>query len=153
MESKINLNLLLIHTYLPERETLPADYLHNICPTGYKEQPVFPERRLLETEDLLLLNKIQNVLNRHLLSPDFTTKNFCSLMGMPRMQLHKKIKAMTGLSTTAYIRAQRLKIAFHLLKTSELSIPEIAIITGFTSTSYFEKCFQKAYSRPPSRSC
>jgi AraC-like DNA-binding protein len=68
---------------------------------------------------------------------------------MSRMQLHRKLQAYTGLSTTEFIRSQRLKQALRLLKTSELSVSEVAYTVGFNTPSYFIKCFKETYGKTP----
>lgn len=66
------------------------------------------------------------------------------------MQLHRKLKAITGFSTTEFIRNERLKLAVNLLKDSDLNISEIAYQVGFNTPSYFIKCFKDVYKSTPS---
>ncbi len=100
--------------------------------------------------DAVFLNHLQQVLDNHLANPDFNTELFCGEIGMSRMQLHRKLLAFTGLSTTAFIRSQRLKQALHILKTSDASISEVAYTVGFNTPSYFIKCFKETYKKTPS---
>ncbi|MDX5477706.1 MAG: helix-turn-helix transcriptional regulator [Cyclobacteriaceae bacterium] len=65
------------------------------------------------------------------------------------MQLHRKLTALTGLSTTAFIRDQRLRLAIQRLEKSGESISEIAYAVGFSSPSYFIKCFKETYQMTP----
>jgi AraC-like DNA-binding protein len=65
------------------------------------------------------------------------------------MQLHRKLMAFTGLSTSAFIRSQRLKQAVHILTTSDASINEVAYTVGFNTPSYFIKCFKETYKKTP----
>ncbi|NNC70864.1 MAG: helix-turn-helix transcriptional regulator, partial [Flavobacteriaceae bacterium] len=69
--------------------------------------------------------------------------------GMSRMQLHRKLLAYTGLSTTAFIRSQRLKQALHILQTSDVSVNEVGYAVGFNTPSYFIKCFKETYKKTP----
>ena len=100
--------------------------------------------------DTIFLNRLQQVLDDHLAKPDFNTEFFCREIGMSRMQLHRKLLAFTGLSTTAFIRSQRLKQALHILKTSDASVSEVAYTVGFNTPSYFIKCFKETYNKTPS---
>ena len=68
---------------------------------------------------------------------------------MSRTQLHRKLKAITGMSASEFIRSQRLKLAIGLLKESDATISEIAYQVGFNSSSYFSKCFKEVYSCTP----
>lgn len=100
--------------------------------------------------DEIFLRRLQKVLDAHLSDPDFNAESFCAKVGMSRMQLHRKLLAFTGLSTTAFIRSQRLKQALHILKTSDASISEVAYTVGFNTPSYFIKCFKETYKKTPS---
>jgi AraC-like DNA-binding protein len=70
-------------------------------------------------------------------------------MHMSRTQLHRKLKSIVGMSTTAFLRSQRLKLACRLLKESDGSTSEIAYQVGFNSPSYFTRCFKEAYGCTP----
>lgn len=100
--------------------------------------------------DEVFLNKLQKILDDKLSNSEFDAQSFCLEIGMSRMQLHRKLLAFTGLSTTAFIRSQRLKQAIHILKTSDASINEVAYTVGFNTPSYFIKCFRETYKKTPS---
>ena len=68
---------------------------------------------------------------------------------MSRTQLHRKLKATTGMSATAFIRVHRVKTASELLKNNELAISEICFASGFESTSYFSKQFKIVFGYSP----
>ncbi|SFB75117.1 ligand-binding sensor domain-containing protein [Flagellimonas taeanensis] len=99
--------------------------------------------------DVQFLQRAQKILDQHLLEPTFNAAQFSREMGMSRMQLHRKLTALTGLSTSAFIRSKRLKSAVHLLKNSDATIAEVSYSTGFNTPSYFIKCFKEAYGKTP----
>ena len=101
------------------------------------------------TVEQLFLNKLKEVLNDNITNSIFSSEVFSKKMLMSRMQLHRKLKALTGLSTTEFIRSERLKLAKQLLQTSDLSISEIGYQVGFNTPSYFIKCFKKTYNITP----
>ncbi|WP_273568800.1 hybrid sensor histidine kinase/response regulator transcription factor [Maribacter halichondriae] len=103
----------------------------------------------LTPTDEIFLNRMQKVLDEHLSDADFNAAIFCKEVGMSRMQLHRKLLAFTGLSTTGFIRSQRLKQAVHILETSDATINEVAYTVGFNTPSYFIKCFKEAYDKTP----
>jgi len=70
-------------------------------------------------------------------------------MTLSRTQLHNKIKALTGKSTSIYIRSIRLQKAAILLKTTELRISEVAFGVGFKDPDYFTRTFIQAYDMSP----
>ncbi|WP_345006611.1 helix-turn-helix transcriptional regulator [Snuella lapsa] len=69
---------------------------------------------------------------------------------MSRMQLHRKLNALTGMSTTEFIRMERLKLAKKLLEQNHSTVSEITYSVGFSSPSYFSKCFKEVYQCTPS---
>ena len=95
------------------------------------------------------LEKLYAVLNDCITESDFTAEELSKKIFMSRMQLHRKLKALTDLSTTEFITKERLKLAETLLKDSDTNISEIAYEVGFNSPSYFTKCFKKHYQKTP----
>lgn len=110
---------------------------------------VAPNEIAITSTDEKFLNKIQKIVDEDLADSDFTVEEFCKKLGMSRMQLHRKLTALTGLSTTAFIRDQRLRLALQRLEKSGESISEIAYGVGFSSPSYFIKCFKETYQMTP----
>ncbi|MFD2203149.1 two-component regulator propeller domain-containing protein [Shivajiella indica] len=111
---------------------------------------ISPNEISLTSTDEKFLKKIQKIVDEDLSDSNFTIEEFCKKVGMSRMQLHRKLTAMTGLSTTAFIRDQRLRLAIQRLERSGESISEIAYSVGFSSPSYFIKCFKETYQMTPS---
>ena len=95
------------------------------------------------------LEKLYAVLNEFISGSDFNAETLSNKLHMSRMQLHRKLKAITGLSTTEFITKERLKLTLPLLKKSDATISEIAYQVGFNSPSYFSTCFKKHYNTPP----
>ncbi|HAT65312.1 MAG TPA: hybrid sensor histidine kinase/response regulator, partial [Flavobacteriaceae bacterium] len=95
------------------------------------------------------LEKLYAVLNEFISKSDFTAEQLSKKLFMSRMQLHRKLKALTGLSTSEFITTERLKLALPLLKNSNTTISEIAYEVGFNSPSYFSTCFKKYYHTTP----
>ena len=80
----------------------------------------------------------------------FSSEDFARELGYSRMQLHRKLKALTDLSTSEFLRSQRLKRAFQLLKESDSTVAEACYQSGFNSLSYFSTSFKEKYGAPPS---
>ena len=112
------------------------------------EFTISPELAVTSTETEFL-KRLQDVLNAHITEPDFTSERFGELLAMSRTQLHRKLKAVIGQSTSEFIRIQRLKLAVKLLKQSDINVSEIAYQVGFNSPSYFTKCFKEHYGSTP----
>ncbi|HEY9170027.1 MAG TPA: two-component regulator propeller domain-containing protein [Lutibacter sp.] len=109
-----------------------------------------PKDIAITSTDEKFLNRIEILFETHLTNPSFNAESFSKTIGMSRMQLHRKLIAITGHSTTAFIRSQRLKIAMQHLKTSDATISEVAYTSGFNTVSYFIKCFKEIYGKTPS---
>ena len=117
----------------------------------YSEEFILkPKDITITPSDEIFLNKIQQILDENLTDPSFNAAAFSKKAKMSRMQLHRKLQAYTGLSTTAFLRSQRLKQALRLLKSSNLTINEIAYTVGFNTPSYFIKCFKETFKKTPS---
>jgi AraC-like DNA-binding protein len=110
---------------------------------------ISPKDIAITSTDERFLEKIQGIVDNDLFDSTFTVDEFSKKLGMSRMQLHRKLTALTGLSTTAYIRDQRLRMALQRLEKSGENISEIAYAVGFSSPSYFIKTFKETYSMTP----
>jgi len=120
-------------------------------------QKKYSQSLLLDTKEIstpatetVFIKKVQEILDSDLTDPSFNADSFAKKMAISRMQLHRKLMSYTGLSTSAFIRTQRLKQAAHLLKTSDITVNEIAYMVGFNTPSYFIKCFKDSYHKTPS---
>ena len=97
---------------------------------------------IVELKDYILEN-----INEFSLNGESIGKQF----GMSRMQVHRKIKSLTSLTTSEYIRTIRLERAAELLEDDQLNISEIAYKTGFSSPSHFSRVFKKKFGKAPSK--
>ncbi len=97
------------------------------------------------------ITKMKDVLEKHISDYNFSTLPLSKELGMSRVQLYRKINAITGKSPSDFIKEYRLeKSANLLLKESDLSISEISFSVGFKSPSYFSKCFREKFACLPS---
>lgn len=119
----------------------------------YNKKNVFKPKDIAFTStDEKFLIKVEGILNDYLQDTNFSAEKFSQLLGMSRMQLHRKLIALTGHNTTAFIRLERLKQAEKLLEKSGLTVAEVAYTTGFNSPSYFIKCYKKTFGKTPTAS-
>lgn len=68
---------------------------------------------------------------------------------MSRVQLYRKTKALTGYSPNEYLRIARLKKAMSLLDTTDMTVSEVAYAVGFSTSSYFAKCYKEYFGENP----
>lgn len=109
-----------------------------------------PTDIVINSADEKFLEKLQVLLDKELSNADFSADDFASFMGMSRMQLHRKLKSLLGVSTTEFLRKERIKMAAILLKKANITIAEIAYAVGFNDVSYFIRCFKEIYNCTPS---
>ena len=101
------------------------------------------------TPDSAFLNKLTEILIQNLSNENFGVSELAGKIGMSRSNLLRKIKKLTNLSASQFIREVRLKKAMELLKQSPMNVSEVCWEVGFSSTSYFIKCFREYYGYPP----
>jgi signal transduction histidine kinase/DNA-binding response OmpR family regulator len=109
-----------------------------------------PKDIVLNSADMKFLERLQHILDHKLENPKFSAEDFAMEVGMSRMQLHRKLKSLTGLSATEFMRSERLKMALPMLKNDQLNVSEVAYAVGFNDVSYFSKCFKDQYGATPS---
>lgn len=107
-------------------------------------------KNLLEIEDKFIQKIIQIVLSE-LDNEQLSVETISSLLHLSRTQVHRKVKAVTGVSISVLVRNIRLEKALEFLKNKEGNVSEIAYKTGFNSASYFSTCFTEYFGFPPTK--
>ncbi len=107
-------------------------------------------RKRSQRTDLEFLDKLKHCLLESCHDPGFQISDICSEMHLSRVQLYRKVKALTGLSVNEHLQNARLTKARDLLTNSNLSISEIAYQSGFGSPSYFSTIFKSQFEQSPS---
>lgn len=95
------------------------------------------------------IHKIEEVILRNLSNEKFGVLDLASEVGLSRSQTLRKIKASTGKSVNQFIREIKLNEACKMLQDDDLTASEIAYNVGFSSPSYFNKCFLDQYGMTP----
>ena len=103
----------------------------------------------LSPQDESLLESLFSKLEENYQNPDFDITDYCQTMAMSKSQLYRKTIALTSLSPNLLLKDFRLEKAMELMKKKRDSISEITFDAGFTSPSYFTKCFKKKYGLLP----
>ena len=112
--------------------------------------PQVTENKKLSSYDEKFMYKVMEVIEKHISEEDFSTEEFGEELGMSRMQVHRKLKALTGKSAIQYIRKVKLDKAKKMIQEKNGNISEIAYSLGFGSPAYFTKCFKEEFGHPPS---
>jgi DNA-binding response OmpR family regulator len=114
-----------------------------------QELLISPLNLIFPSSEASFAKNIQQVLDDHLTSPEFNVEQFCNATNLSRTQLHRKLTSLTGLSATAFIRSQRVKLAAEQIKTENVNIADVCYRVGFNDTSYFSKCFKETMGLTP----
>lgn len=100
--------------------------------------------------DQSFLTKVMEEVEKNMTNSNFDVETLCQAIHLSQPQTYRKIKALTNLSITEFIRNIRLKKAAQLLASGSQSISEVAYEVGFSDPNYFTKCFVKLYGQTPS---
>ena len=95
------------------------------------------------------LDQVHQTLEAHLSDENFGIAELCEILKISRAQLHRKLKKLTGQSTSHYIRSLRLDIAKGLLEKTQLNVSEIAFSVGFSNVTYFSRVFKNEFGFTP----
>lgn len=99
--------------------------------------------------DARLLSKITDTIEAHIADSDFNVTRLQETLGLGSKLLYRKVKQMTGKTPVEFIRHIRMQRAAILLREGRFSVSEVMYMVGFSNSSYFSKCFQKAYGITP----
>ena len=99
--------------------------------------------------DKTFINKFRKLIEEKLIDSDLNVDEIGKNLGLSRVQLYRKIKSLTNFAPNELVRIIRLKAAEQFLIHSEKTISEIAYDTGFSSPSYFTKCFKEYFNESP----
>lgn len=94
---------------------------------------------------------IINPQQSHIGDEHYNVEQLSSDMCMSRMTFYRKIQSATGQKPTEFIRTIRLRRAAELLREGRMNITEVSYATGFSSVSYFSRCFRAMYSVSPTQ--
>ena len=97
----------------------------------------------------LFITRFREVVEARLIDSDISVEDLAADMNLSRVQLYRKVKAVTGSSPVELLRTARLNRAYQLLLTTDKSVSEVAYAVGFTAPSYFTKCFKEEYGMVP----
>ena len=103
----------------------------------------------LNQHDKDFLSQLTRVVEENLSDENFGVSELAEAINMSRSNLLRRLKKSTGLSVSLFIRQVRLKRAMELLVNSSQNVTEVSYAVGFSSTSYFIKCFREEYGFPP----
>ena len=117
--------------------------------SGSQQQKDKVEETKVKGNDELLMERIMKVVNKHLSDSDFNVETLTSEVGISRAQLHRKMKEMTGLPVSEFIRNIRLEQAVRLLEEQKINVTQVAYTVGFSNLAHFSTVFRKQFGVSP----
>jgi YesN/AraC family two-component response regulator len=124
--------------------------IRNMLREKYQKLALINDRQVLRKESIFL-HDLNLYIEEHLQDRTFSIENLAKALYMSRMQLHRKLKAMTNRSASNYVRTFKLYKARPLLKDQSRTIADIAYDVGFEDPGYFTKAFQSEFGETPSQ--
>jgi len=116
----------------------------------YKGKLDFPEKEgNVNRLDKKFLAKITQIIEQNLGTEDIRVDELSQKIGMSRVQLYRKIKKLTDMSVSEFATSVKLRKSLELLRNSGQTIAEIAYEVGFSSPSYFTRCFKDQFKMSP----
>jgi signal transduction histidine kinase/ligand-binding sensor domain-containing protein/AraC-like DNA-binding protein len=131
-----------VHQIIASRQKLYTKFSQDVY--------LMPGKATSNTLDQEFLQKAIDYVISNLQDPQLGVDSIASLFNLSRMQVYRKIKALSGKSVVEFIRMVRMKQAIKLMDSQRLTLSEIAFEVGFNSASYFTRSFKDEYGKTPS---
>ncbi|HEX3006611.1 MAG TPA: two-component regulator propeller domain-containing protein, partial [Bacteroidales bacterium] len=115
-----------------------------------KETVLIPQDSVTNKLDDDFMKKVLTFIEDNITDSDLNVDQLANCVALSKVQTYRKVKAISGLSIVEFIRTVRLKKAAQLILEGHLNFSEIAFETGFSTPSYFSKCFHDHFAKTPS---
>jgi AraC-like DNA-binding protein len=135
---------MVIENLIQSRQRLKGKY------TSAQLQAEKIEAPEVKGNDELLMERIMKAVNKNLSNSDFNVDMLSREVGISRAQLHRKMKELTGIPTSEFIRNIRLEQAARLLKEQKINVTQVAYTVGFSNLAHFSTIFRKHFGVAPS---
>lgn len=139
-----------IYTLLKNRRQLQENFVARQAVPVPAVQPTAIEVPTMNLLDQEFLQRLEQVVQQEMENENLNVEDLARLMFISRSQLHRKLIALTGLSSTELVRKWRLDHAMHLIKTEGGKIADIAQRVGFRNVKYFSTAFKEHFGKSPS---
>ncbi len=138
----------------PFNSQLLVTRIRNLIDSHRRLKQFFGDGQTLAKEDICDIDKdfverFKALIEQKMGDSELNVEDLGREMGFSRVQLYRKIKSLTNYAPNELLRIARLKRAASLLASSELTVAEIAYEVGFTSPSYFAKCYKDQFGESP----
>ncbi len=138
-----------VRNLLQNRRLLKNIFNTEQSTSGGKSLVKKEETQPAHSAENIFIDKFREIVQANISDSDFNIDSLCQELAISRAQLYRKVKALTGQAPLDLIREARLQRAKRLLETTDKSVSEIAYDTGFSSPSYFTKCYREFFGTTP----
>jgi YesN/AraC family two-component response regulator len=142
--------LIRLRKLIDTRQKIQTHFQKSIISSNLTNKEQTPPKT--ESLEDRFLKRLNAILHQNISDETFGIEELCEAMQISRVQLHRKLKALTNLSTSIYIRQVRLLKAQELLQNTEMNISEVAYAVGFKDPAYFTRKFTEVFGKPPRES-
>ena len=132
-----------LHNLIDNRHRLQHFFTDNL------NTPVPQAKPTVNEVDKSFMEKLRHLIDENLSNPNLSVEELGEQIGLSRVQLYRKTKALCGYSPNELLRIARLKRAASLLASTEKTVAEITYEVGFSSPSYFTKCYKEYFGEIP----
>ena len=140
-----NAQLLVARIY----NLLKSRQLLRLVPDAETTQQAPQQAPKLSSQDKIFADALKEAILRNMANPELKMDQLGDELGMSRVQLYRKVKALTGISPVELLREMRLQRAHTLIRTTTKTVAEVAFEVGFNTPSYFSNCFKKQFGEYP----
>jgi signal transduction histidine kinase/DNA-binding response OmpR family regulator len=131
-----------IRSLLNNREALKGHYTSELSGVNTRNSPA---RKI----DRKFVNEFSSIIENNIANEEFSVNDICTGLGISRVQLYRKVKAVLGYNINEYILDVRMQKAKYLLLHEDLSISEVSYKVGFSSQAYFSTVFKSKFGVTP----
>ena len=112
---------------------------------------IIPEDELPapRSQDMIFAEQLNEAIRKNMSNPNLKMEDLGEEIGLSRVQLYRKVKAITGLTPIELLRQMRLQKAYSMLTSTTKTVAEIAYEVGFGTPGYFSTCFKKQFGKYP----
>ena len=138
----------------PFNSQLLLSRIRNLIDSRRQLRQFFGDNQTLAKENISDMDKdfvsrFKALVEEKMRDPELNVEDLGKDMGLSRVQLYRKLKSLTNYAPNELLRQARLKKAISLLASSEMTVAEIAYEVGFSSPSYFTKCYKEQFGESP----
>ena len=131
------------------RQLFKTQNLSSALPTANQHSTLNTQQPTSTSPDRRFLDTFLKAMEKHMSNTNLKIEDLGDEVGLSRVQIYRKVKALMGMTPVEILRETRLKRAMQLLKTTDKTVSEIANEVGFATPGYFSSCFKKQYDKYP----